>query len=124
MPPSACKNRHTPHALRPVRPRRVLRPPPPPTPFPYTPLFRSLRARRAGRTLRARRTRGARRTLGTRAVRRRARPVAVLVLVTLGVDEIDRALAVAVEVPARRALRARRALGRAWCRDTLDAQAA
>src|SRR5207253_1549574 len=46
---------------------------------------------------------------GTRAVRRRARPVAVLVLVTLGVAEIDGALAVAVEVPARRALRARRA---------------
>src|SRR2546428_1164800 len=78
----------------------------------------ALRARRAGRTLRARRTRGARRTLGTRAVRRRARPVAVLVLVTLGVGEIDGALAVAVEVPARRALRTRRTRRPARARST------
>src|SRR2546427_6816440 len=58
----------------------MIRRPPRSTLFPYTTLFRS---------------------------RRRARPVAVLVLVTLGVGEIDGALAVAVEIPARRALRTR-----------------
>src|SRR5207244_1839665 len=102
------RTRITRHALHTLRPRRALRPDRPLIALrPLRPLH-ALRARRAGRTLRARRTRGARRTLGTRAVRRRARPVAVLVLVTLGVGEIDGAHAVAVEIPARRALRTRR----------------
>src|SRR5205823_565938 len=99
------------HALLTLRPRRALRPE---RALIAVRHMRALRARRARgargarrprRALRALRTRGtcvARRTLGTRAVRLRSPPLAVLVLVPLGVAEIDGARAVAVEVPARR----------------------
>src|SRR5207244_11612001 len=70
------------------------------------------RERRSRRTVLAPRTRAlcvARRPLLSRAVRRRARPFAFLVLVSLGVRAFPPRRSADLEVPARRALRTRRA---------------